>query len=73
MLHCRSMKRSTLVTGLVILLVITATCDNSERMARLEKRDQELQAEVSKSHASANYDLQAKCSKRCAELVKRKL
>ncbi len=61
-LHCRSMKQSTLVTGLVVLLMITATCDNSERMARLEKQNQELQAEVSKSRATTDYDLQSKCS-----------
>lgn len=62
-LHCRSMKRSALLTGLLVLLAITSTCDNSERMARLEKQNQELQAEVRKRDAVADLDLQARCGR----------
>ncbi len=38
-------------------------CDTPERVTRLEKQVQELQAKVSKDQAVIDYDLQAKCSK----------
>jgi len=38
-------------------------CGQDEKIASLEKQNRELKAEVDKSHATADYDLQAKCSK----------
>lgn len=38
-------------------------CGQDKKIASLEKQNQELKAEVDKSHAMADYDLQAKCSK----------
>lgn len=46
-----------------VLLIATIGCDNSDRIDRLEKQNQELQAQVKKTSATADYDLQAKCSK----------
>ena len=62
MLHCRAMPRSVLLASLVLLGLATA-CDTSDRIGRLEKQNQELQAEIKKGQATADYDLQAKCSK----------
>jgi ribosomal protein S13 len=44
-------------------LIVATGCDNGERISRLEKQNQELQAEIKKRDAVAEYDLQAKCSK----------
>lgn len=50
-----------------LALFMTAGCDVPDRVTRLEKETQELKAEVAKDHAAAsataNYDLQAKCSR----------
>jgi hypothetical protein len=63
MLHCRAMNGFRLVTAAVLLLAV-ANCDNfSDRMSRLEKQNEELRAEIKKGQATADYDLQAKCSK----------
>jgi len=56
----RAMARSAL---LIEVFLMSAGCDTSERISRLEKQNQELQAEVSRNRATADYDLQAKCSK----------
>jgi hypothetical protein len=59
----------TVGTRLLALLTIGGicllgtACDLEERVGRLEKQTQELQAEVKKDRATADYDLQAKCSK----------
>jgi len=45
------------------LLLIATGCDTSERVSRLEKQNKELQEEVRRETATADYDLQAKCSK----------
>src|SRR5712671_5178525 len=58
----RAMPKFLLLVGPAILLVATS-CETSERISRLEKQNQELQTEVTKSQATADYDLQAKCSK----------
>ena len=61
-LHCRAMARFlSLQVGLVFLVAATG-CDNSDRIARLEKQNQELQAQVKKTSAAAEYDLQSRCS-----------
>lgn len=44
------------------MLVFLAGCD-SERIARLEKQNQELQAQIQKQHAAENLESQAKCSR----------
>src|ERR1700682_3437330 len=56
------MSRFLLLLAAAVLLATTG-CDNSDRIARLEKQNQELLAEVKKGQASADYDLQAKCSR----------
>lgn len=56
------MARSLVIVSCV-LLGLAAGCDTSERLARLEKQNQELQAEAKSRQATANYDLQAKCGK----------
>ena len=47
--------------------IVTAGCDTPDRLNRLEKENQEMKAELSKKRSSesatADYDLQAKCSK----------
>jgi hypothetical protein len=48
--------------GLLIVLMAVG-CDTPQRMNRLEKQNQELQAEVRKDRNVAVYDLQAKCAK----------
>jgi len=45
------------------LFLVTTGCDTEERISRLEKQTQELQAEVKKDRAATDYDLQAKCSR----------
>jgi len=48
------------------VLLILAGCDQesqNQKIATLEKANQELKAAVEKSHAVEEYDLQAKCSK----------
>ena len=44
-------------------LLVATGCDTGDRLAKLEKQNQELLAEVKKGQATADYDLQAKCSK----------
>jgi hypothetical protein len=50
-----------------LLLLMTVGCDTPERLNRLEKENQEMKADVAKKRsaesATADYDLQAKCSK----------
>lgn len=55
------------ISLLVLILFAAMGCDNSERISRLEKQNQDLRAEVSRSRATADYDLQAKCSKDARE------
>ena len=62
MLHCRAMTRPFILAGLGMILMGTA-CDNSERIAKLEKQNQELQEKVHKESRVADYDLASKCSK----------
>jgi outer membrane murein-binding lipoprotein Lpp len=49
-----------IVIGAVFLLA--AGCGQNEKIAELEKQNEELKAEVEKNDATADYDLQAKCS-----------
>jgi hypothetical protein len=60
-LNCRVMARYFLLIGWALL--VTTGCDTGERLAKLEKQNQELLAEVKKGQASADFDLQGKCSK----------
>lgn len=64
MIESRANVRLHLVFAAVLLIL--AGCDQdaqNQRMANLEKSNQELKAEVDKSHAVEEYDLQAKCAK----------
>jgi hypothetical protein len=55
------MELSYLLTGLVFLLGFTSNCVNSERIAHLEKRNQELQTQITKERATAaDFDLTRK-------------
>jgi hypothetical protein len=52
-----------LIALVTALLALTA-CSDKERLDKLEKQNQELQAQILKARSSvADYDLQAKCSK----------
>jgi hypothetical protein len=51
-----------LTISLCAALLIVVGCQD-QKIARLEKQNQELKAEMEKSHATADYDLQAKCGK----------
>src|ERR1019366_3368203 len=62
MLHCRAMARCLVLIAAAVMLAAIG-CDTSERIARLEKQNQELQTELKNRNATADYDLQAKCSK----------
>jgi hypothetical protein len=53
--------RLLIAAGAVFLMAIG--CDHGERISRLEKQSEELKAEVKKDHATADYELQAKCSR----------
>jgi hypothetical protein len=55
------MRFAALLVG--ALAVSFVACDTSDRLARLEKQNQELQAQVQKGNAAADLDLQAKCSR----------
>jgi len=45
------------------LCLIGIGCDTTERISRLEKQVQELQAEAKNNQTTTDYDLQAKCSR----------
>ena len=45
------------------VLLMAVACGQDEKIANLEKQNQELKAEMEKSRATADYDLQAKCSR----------
>ncbi|HEY1936530.1 MAG TPA: hypothetical protein VGJ33_01185 [Candidatus Angelobacter sp.] len=47
---------------LILCTIILTGCD-SDKISRLEKQNQELQAQIQKQEAAADLDLQAKCSK----------
>jgi hypothetical protein len=51
------------ITAFGTVLLMAMGCGQDEKIATLEKQNQELKAQVEKSHATADYDLQAKCSK----------
>lgn len=52
-----------LIVAFAALVVLTA-CTDKERLDKLQKQNQELQAQIVKERSSvAEYDLQAKCSK----------
>jgi hypothetical protein len=47
----------------VLLLLMVVGCNNNaERIAQLEKQNHELQEQLKRSNATADFDLQAKCS-----------
>jgi hypothetical protein len=46
-----------------VVLSVAPGCDTGERIARLEKQNEELKAEIKKNQAAADFDLQAKCAK----------
>jgi hypothetical protein len=51
-----------LSAAMILGIVALVGCD-SERISRLEKQNQELQAQIQKHQAAAALDLQAKCSR----------
>ena len=51
------------VAGIAVLLLIMVGCDSSDRVAKLEKKNKELQTAQSERDRVANYDLQSKCAK----------
>jgi hypothetical protein len=55
------MRMCMIVIGAVVLIEIG--CGQDEKIAKLEKQNQELTAEVDKSRVTGDYDLQARCSK----------
>jgi hypothetical protein len=55
------MKPLALLGGLSIFLFVA--CNNSDRIARLEKQNQELQAQIKKDHGISDFDSQSKCSR----------
>jgi hypothetical protein len=48
--------------ALCVISLVLAGCD-SDKIAKLEKENQELQDQLRKQQAAANLDLQAKCSR----------
>lgn len=63
-LHCRASVNELMKCALVVGVVLLLTgCDTSERISRLEKQTQQLQAQVRKDQAATDYDLAAKCSR----------
>src|SRR5215469_18780500 len=50
------------------LVIVLVGCDN-DRISKLEKLNQELAAELKKDHATADCDLQTKCSRRFKKVV----
>jgi hypothetical protein len=57
------MTRCLYVISLAAFLAMSGGCDIRDRMGRLEKQNEELKAEIKKSEAAADFDLQAKCGK----------
>jgi len=55
------MARSILLV--VGLLLFTSACDNSDRIAKLEKQTSEVKDELEKLKTASDYDLQEKCSR----------
>ncbi|WP_353066444.1 hypothetical protein RBB77_08370 [Tunturibacter psychrotolerans] len=49
-----------MVVGLILL--VTVGCDG-DKIAQLEKQNQELKDQIAKQNLAADFDLQAKCSK----------
>jgi hypothetical protein len=56
-----TVRSSMIAFGAVLLMAMG--CAQDEKIANLERQNQELKAEVEKNHATADYDLQAKCSR----------
>jgi hypothetical protein len=59
-LHCSAMVRPILIFAALIFVAMSG-CD-SDRIGRLEKQNQELQAQIQKQQATANLDSQSKCA-----------
>src|SRR5947207_14641231 len=57
-----AMEKYALMIALGVVLSVALGCD-TERISRLEKQNEELKAEIKKSQAAADFDLQAKCAK----------
>jgi hypothetical protein len=45
------------------LAVLMVGCNAQERISRLEKQNQQLQAEIKNNQAATDFDLQAKCAR----------
>ncbi|SRR6266700_3724782 len=55
--------RVRFLAAAAMILVVGCDRGQDQRIANLEKANQELKAEVEKNRNTADYDLQAKCSK----------
>jgi hypothetical protein len=56
------LSRTGLVVNIVLVFVMAA-CDQPDRIATLEKQVKELQGEVTKQKASADFDFQERCAR----------
>jgi hypothetical protein len=61
------MKKLATVPLTIVLMLIMVSCDDAQRLDRLEKQNKalqaQLQAQVKDKDVTRNYDLQARCSK----------
>jgi hypothetical protein len=57
------MKRLLLLRIGLTLLVATIACDDSDRIAKLEKETREVRGELEKLKTTSDYDLQEKCNR----------
>jgi hypothetical protein len=61
-LHCSAMVRPILISLICLIFLVESGCD-SDKIAKLEKQNQDLQAELKSQRSAADLDLQAKCSR----------
>ena len=52
-----------MIAAMTLAFSIPEGCDHEDRIKQLEKENQELKTKLAKTEATADYDLQAKCSK----------
>jgi outer membrane murein-binding lipoprotein Lpp len=57
-----SWKKLAIIAG-VAVVVLAAGCGDSQRIAQLEKQNEEFKAQLARNQAATDFDLQAKCSK----------
>jgi hypothetical protein len=57
------LRNKTLLTTVVAIFITLSGCDYGKRLSLLEKQNEELNVQIKKEQATADYDSQAKCSK----------